>query len=341
MHLQERDFALVIGIIDYPDYGTGGNNLQGAADDAGEVAAWLTNRDDGGGLLDAHCELVVSTASPLRPRKAEIDDALERLYHASEQVADPRRFYLYFSGHGHAEQIDDVSLCMANWSFVRRQAALSSALYRRYLHHCFRVDEVVVILDCCRLREVAASGFDTELRCPLPDRAAGGSRRFIAYATEFQQAAFEDQGHDRVRGHLTTALLEGLRGAAGVQPAGGVAAEDLKAYLEQRVPALAVDHGQRQQVQVVSDLPAEPPTIFGAKAPARPAANCHIRFSAVRRGPIRLEAPSLEVLREGTVDSAPWKLRLDIGHHRLEDVATGEQCFFVQRTLDGVNDVCF
>ncbi|WP_295884625.1 caspase family protein [uncultured Thiohalocapsa sp.] len=341
---QSNDFALVIGVNDYPAYGVGGNDLEGAIDDAREFAAWLTDQDTGGGLPQSHCELVLSTPSPLRPEQGQVDDALDRLWQAADDVAQPRRFYFYFSGHGHAEQIDDVSLCMANWSFRRRQAALSSSEYRRLIHHCLRFQEVVVFLDCCRLREYAAAGRGSELNCPRHDATAGGSRHFIAYATEFQQAAFEGRTGERVRGHLTAALLEAVRGAAPLHPDGGVTAAELKAYLERRVPEMADRNGQRQQVEVVSSLPTEPPARFGARLPGvQPAAtaNCRIRFSARRRGPIRLEAPTLQVLREGAVDTAPWALRLGIGYHRLADLATGEEHFFVQRALDGVNDVHF
>ncbi|MBK1649835.1 caspase family protein [Rhabdochromatium marinum] len=345
MSEQANDFALVIGINDYPAYGVGGNNLQGAVDDARDFAGWLIDHEGGGGLPASHCEIILSTASPLRPARDAVDTALERLWDAAQLVPEPRRFYFYFSGHGHAEQIDDVSLCMANWSFRRRQAALSSGQYRRLFHQCMRFREVVVILDCCRLREIAATGLGSELNCVRPDESAGGSRCFIAYATEFQQAAFEDRaGGERVRGHLTAALLEGLRGAATGQPQGGVVAADLKEYLEHRVPEMADAHGQRQQVEVVSSLPADPPALFGSRLPdpmSGPAANCEIRFIDGRQGPVRLESPQLAVLREDAVDTGPWALRLDMGHHRLEDLATGEERFFVQRTRDEVNHVRF
>lgn len=342
---QRNDFGLVIGINDYPQYGVGGNNLKGAVDDARDFAAWLTDAQAGGGLPAAHCETILSTPSPLQPERGAVDAALERLWNAADQAAERRRFYFYFSGHGHADQIDDVSLCMANWSFRRRQAALSSGQYRRLIHHCLRFSEVVIILDCCRLREIAATGLGSELSCLRPDTAAGGSRVFIAYATEFQQPAFEHQDSgERVRGRLTAALLEALRGAAPLQPGGGVAADDLKAYLERRVPEMADAQGQRQQVEVVSSLPAAPPAVFGSRMPGAGAgttANCEIRFAADRRGPVRLESPVLEVIREAPVDGRPWSLRLDIGRYGLADLATGEEHFFAQRTLEGVNRVRF
>jgi len=352
MPVQAKDFALVVGINDYPSYGIGGNNLRGAADDARAVAGWLTDRQDGGGLPARHCELIVSAADPLRPLKHEVDAALERLWNAAAEVPDPRRFYLYFSGHGHAERIDDVALCLANWSFRRRHAALSSGAYRRLIHHCMRFDQVVVILDCCRLRQHAAAGLRSELDCVLPDEQAGSSRFFIAYATEFQQAAFEDTdgGADGpVRGHMTLALLEGLRGAAPLQPGGGVAAHDLADYLRARVPEMAGPDQPRQQVEVVSSLPSNPPVLFGsrglkapdARQPAAGTTNCRILFSSGREGPIRLESPTLEVLREDSVSSGPWELHLEIGHHRIADLATGAEHFFVQRSLQGINDVSF
>jgi len=141
---------------------------------------------------------------------------------------------------------------------------------------------------------------------------------------------------ERVRGHLTAALLEALRGAAPLHPDGGVTAAELKRYLERRVPEMADRNGQRQQVEVVSSLPTEPPARFGARLPrAQPgaAANCRIRFSAQRRGPVRLEAPTLAVLREDAVDTAPWDLRLDIGYHRLRELQARGRAAEAQRAM--------
>ncbi|WP_058555228.1 caspase family protein [Thiohalocapsa sp. ML1] len=322
MSEQPNDFALVIGINDYPQYGVGGANLQGAVDDARDFAAWLT-APDGGGLPAAQCETILSTAAPLHPERGAVDAALERLMDAAEPVAEPRRFYFYFSGHGHADEIDDVSLCMANWSFRRRQAALSSGAYRRFIHKCLRFREVVVILDCCRLREIAATGFGSELNCPRPESAAGSSRYFIAYATEFQQAAFEHGGDgDRVRGHLTRALLEGLRGAAPRQPGGGVAAADLKAYLERRVPEMAGDHGQRQQVEVASSLPAHPPALFGSQTPG-PGAGPTAEREAVTASEPRTAYPFRVQVKLGNAIDGLSRIQVSDGFDRPLDAADG------------------
>ena len=347
MPTQDGDFALVIGINDYPKYGVDGNNLQGAVDDAHRVAAWLTDQDNGGGLPPDNCKLIVSTASPPSPSKQQVDDILDALWEATDQAETRRRFYLYFSGHGHADNIDDVSLCLANWSHRRRHAALSSGMYRRLIRHCMRFDQVMVLLDCCRLREYAASGLASELDCILPDENAGSTRSFVVYATEFQQAAFEGRdGDDRPpRGHLTKALLEGLRGGAPLQPGGGVSAHDLADYLRIRVPEIADADGRTQQVVVESSLPSDPPPVFGSQrprhAPDPTAPNCRLRFSAARRGPIRLESPSLEALWTGNADSGPVELYLQRGHNLLLELETGEEHPFTIRRPEEIIDVQF
>src|SRR5258708_35853699 len=132
MPQQPTHFALVIGINDYPEYGSRGRSLKGAVRDAQRFAAWLQDTDSGGGLLPQNCRLIVSSGNPLAPLHADIDAALQYIWTQS-RASGGDRFYFYFSGHGLSAQADNVALCLANWSSDRRHAALSSQGYLQFL----------------------------------------------------------------------------------------------------------------------------------------------------------------------------------------------------------------
>ncbi len=160
-----NDYALVIGINDYPFYGLAGRPLHGAIRDAQAVREWLIDKEIGGGLPDDNCKLIVSstnTADPPQPRRNKIDDALGDIWQTVEERAkggqQPRRFYFYFSGHGQAQLTEDVALCMPNWAKNRQAAALSFREYMRFIVNCLGFREVVILMDCCRARKIGSAG---------------------------------------------------------------------------------------------------------------------------------------------------------------------------------------
>jgi hypothetical protein len=342
---QPRDFALVIGLDDYPNFGAGGRPLKGAINDARGFAEWVKDSTTGGGVPTGNCELVLSTADPPEPTQMAVDMALSRIW-ARARETEVRRFYLYFSGHGQAKGPLDVALCLANWSQMFRHAALSSQQYQEFLMKCTPFAEVVMFLDCCRVRSVDATGKASELGCPVALDEAGAKRTLIAYAAEFQNAAFEaemaatgvvDEEGPIVRGHFTEALLAGLWGGA-ARPGGGVTEERLTEYLEVEVPRIASEHGHVQIPYVDSSFLKTDQPVFGT---ALPNTNVRIAFSTSRRGRIRLEGPELEVVREDDVATGPWELTLEKGRHRLEELNTGDVLDIPFRPAEGVTDVAF
>src|SRR4051812_11535992 len=111
---QAKHYALVVGINDYPNYGSLGRPLKGAVADAQRFAKWLCDTNEGGGLPDENCKVVVSSSAPLGPVQNEIDAELEEIWKQARQSGG-ERFYFYFSGHGQSAQADNVALCLANW----------------------------------------------------------------------------------------------------------------------------------------------------------------------------------------------------------------------------------
>jgi hypothetical protein len=325
---QPLDFAVVIGLNDYPDFGSQGRPLEGAIEDAERFATWLKDTGTGGGLPEDNCKLIVSTPDPLGPTKWPIDQAFGDVIRTARAAGGGRRLYFYFSGHGQARSVHDVALCLCNWSSMYRYAALSSELYKNMLLKCSPFTELVVLLDCCRIRSIDATGADSDIGCAVPSDDAGARRFMIGFATEFQNPAMEAEVEDGgdgegpiVRGHFTEALLAGLKGGA-AQPGGGVTSRDLKRYLELNVPRIAKDHEHTQNAQVIADFPEDGQPVFGS---ALPRANFCIEFSAGRHGEMVLEGPSLEEIRRGDAATGPWNLPLERGRYLLRDLASGEE----------------
>lgn len=349
MTANERDFALVIGINDYPNYGSKGRPLRGAIGDAEEFAQWLIDEEFGGNLKPDHCKLIrssVDTVDPPQPQKHRIDTAVQHIWNMSRELGGGRRFYLYFSGHGQTQTHDDVALCMANWEINRQAAALSFRKYLDLVIRCMDFEEIVVLMDCCRTRKVGAKGQESELTCAVPK--AGEMRVFIAHATEFQTAAHEAalpehepvaadgdaatnngaQDEDEepiVRGHFTRALIAALKGAA-ADEAGGARASQLAAYLDKVVPRIASrsGHVQKPVFEFRGIVPGTDDELRFGSAPPVTTVDTTIRFRPDRTGPIRLEGPGLNIIREGPPDTGPWKETLEAAKHLLTDLHSDE-----------------
>ena len=110
---QPDDYALVIGVDEYPNY----KPLKGPVNDAERFAAWLTDPNKGG-LPTANCQLIKNPDFPVGEITIRLDLILSQIEIARKQKQgySPRRFYLYFSGHGQSPRIDQVNLCLKMWS---------------------------------------------------------------------------------------------------------------------------------------------------------------------------------------------------------------------------------
>jgi uncharacterized caspase-like protein len=256
MPLQKEDYALVIGVNHYPNY----RPLQGARKDAQDFADWLVDRSTGGGLYKKNCKVILSRNRPLKPILDDINVALEEI--RTQAKDGGRRFYFYFNGHGQTATFDNVNLCLARWSNRASRTALSSRDCVNFVVNCIGFKEVVTLLDCCRVTVVGAAGWPPGVTCPKAVAGAGAARVFMAYATKFQNSAYEAAATDTaippgneplVIGHFTKALLEALSGQA-ASSQGGVKPSALKEYLEQHVPRIASDHKHIQWAEVQNNL---------------------------------------------------------------------------------------
>jgi hypothetical protein len=341
MATQPRDYALVIGIDDYPEF----RNLSGARGDADDFAKWLTDTEIGGGLPDTNCELVVSKSNPLVPFQHDVDVALRNVWQLARKSGG-RRFYFYFSGHGLSPSSDAHFLCLAGWSEIFRYLALDSNEYLKLIVESGLFSEVAVFLDCCRVRIPGTGGLRPTLGWPIPAASAGQTRKFVAAGTEFQNKAFEAElagatplplEGPLIRGHFTRALLCGLWGDA-AERQGGVKASQLKKRLEELTFTFANEHGQDQKSEVMNGFVGEP--LFGNALP-RESGIAEVRFQPSRAGKIELIGPDAEVVKAGDAATGPWRLVLSRGAHILREERTSAKKSFYFYPLNEVNYVEF
>ncbi len=252
-----EDYALVIGVNDYPDL----RSLRGAIADAEAFAAWLVNTR-GGALRAENIRTITSTGNPLGPIGPEINDALEDIFQRASQSGG-RRFYFYFSGHGCVgDRANDLALCLAHWSSLRRRAALSVEAWLDVAVRSGVFDEVVFFLDCCRVWATRAVGLPPYIDFTKPVERVRGTRVFLAYATEFQRAASEVYGqHGETRGIFTRVLIDGLEGLARASNE-TITAASLKKYIEKATEQKAREFGLHQRAEVVNGLGEE--SMFGS-----------------------------------------------------------------------------
>jgi len=260
-------YAVVVGINNYSLY----ENLKGPIADAEEFIKWLCEEKSGGGLPDDNCKRILWISNPTDPEAVQdrIDYKLEELMKEVGSGGPAQRLYLYFSGHGIGTAKLATGMCASNWDYSwGKDRALNSQQYLEALLQSGRFLEVVMFLDCCRVRLVSAKGRGPA-GWPVNPQYAPQCRQFQADATEFTNRAFEvavatpGAPNPVVRGYFTRALLEALRGAAAVD-GGGVPAGNLKKYLEKRVPELAILDGYIQQPEIVNGLPSDPEPVFGS-----------------------------------------------------------------------------
>ena len=243
-----RDFAIVIGISRYQYLPP----LQGPANDALAFSAWLGD-PQGGRLAESDIRLLTSdqfasTESP-RPALSDVDDAFGLIFQTDPQRGwKGRRLYIYAAGHGFSSQ-DRVGLALADAS-PELLRAFDVQAYADAVANSGSFDEVVLIVDCDRAADVLAS-----LAAPSFTRRRAGPPAvfFSIFASTSGRHAFEsvdpDSKDGQVRGHFTSAILEGLYGAA-AGPDGRVDNETLSTYVRERLSELSATTGQNMAPEI-------------------------------------------------------------------------------------------
>ncbi len=277
MAINSSDYALIIGINDYPRFDF---PLKGARDDAEDFAKWVNDTETGGGVPLENTVVLLSKIVDkdlARPVHEEIDDKLYGLINKAlenQETTTPRRFYFYFSGHGLGLSSEEVGLCLPFWSSdTSAAAALKMSGYINYIKSWGIFPEIFFFMDCCRVSLQAAGGYDPTLTLTKPDKGAADSRHLAAFASTYTNAAFEAavkgaQDKIEIRGFFTRSLLEALNGAA-ARFQGGVPLDKLLLYLDGRVSQLAAESGKVQKASYMPtfNLSDMPNIILGSALP--------------------------------------------------------------------------
>ncbi|UPJ49274.1 caspase family protein [Bradyrhizobium sp. 200] len=243
------DYALVIGINDYPNWNKGEKSLRGPIRDAIGFHKWLTD-PLGGGVPPANAHLITSVTKPLAPLQSGIDDFFSQVRELSEGK-DRRRFYFYFSGHGHspAGSFQRQCLCLPNWSPQLAGAALDVDSYVKAAIGCLKFSEALFFLDCCRVRQVAPLGKPSDLECGDPQ--VENRNYAIVFASDHYKPGLEGVVDGEVQGYFTAAMLRILDKET-------IELNDLVTRLKVDVPALA-----RPRDQTVRSLPTDKKIYLG------------------------------------------------------------------------------
>ncbi|WAJ34398.1 caspase family protein [Arthrobacter sp. FX8] len=319
-------YAVVVGISRYPGVG----NLEGPLVDAADFCDWLTT--DGGVSLEnmrvaKSPDIAIAMDSPYdgRPIKREIDRLLEMTNEkASDDIGSVKerraqsRLYLYVAGHGIMPSGGECALLLAD---ARRgmYENFELGVYADWYKKSGIFSELVIFADCCR------NWFPQVPRSVVPfdDPAELGSRVYslMGYAAGPGDPAYESVEAgvpaDERRGYFTKAVLQGLRGAASIDPDyQAISSTTLTRYVNLAVQQSTAGKRIQQRVQ----MPEEParPILFPSRQSSAVALQrphkyeIRLRFPAGWSEPVELLTNGGERLRyEGA--PTPWVLSLPPG----------------------------
>jgi hypothetical protein len=253
----ESDFAIVVGIDRYPFLP---QSLEGAERDAQAFASWVVS-PTGGGVPVENVTLVLSSAyTGPEPTEQHADEAFRRLYVLAQERGGylGRRLYVFLAGHGIAQDLNEASLLTANVRDSVFDFHIPGRRYAEWFRAAAYFDEVVLFTDCCRSHfprtPVKAFPYPAEF-----NSAAQQVRWLYGFATKWSQSALEAAAGAFTRGIFTTALLEGLKGAADAK--GQITAQSLKEFVLNH-PTL-LEHKTDQEPSIVF----EGDILFGVRAP--------------------------------------------------------------------------
>jgi len=320
-----NDYAVVVGIDEYPGF----RSLKGAVEDAQDFVKWLCEEEYGGAVPIENCKKVVSVKQPLAPLQDQIDVAFDSVFSTIPLGTQARRLYVYFSGHGMAESNLITDLCLASWAKKFPNRALDAQQYLDTMMKLGKFQEIIMLLDCCRVRIVSAKGIFPGFNAAAPGPSAPKARYFLANATEFLNSSYEAATTNNVsaddpiiRGYFTRALMTALRGAAAI-PRGGVPASKLKNYLEENVTLLAKADNWNQDSEVVNGLRGDP--LFGSAPPPNPQPPA---IPPAPPGPKLPLGPAPEGGPRGTAKNFPLTLRDDLGAQYLTLLDASDKTVF-------------
>jgi len=334
--MNDLHYALLLGINRYP----GISDLSYARTDAQAVREWLLS-GDGGQVPEENVVLIAATDQEertfngvltARPKRNEVDLALREINHkVQDRIAhngddwDKTRLYVYVSGHGIAPTMSQGAVLMADAEPDVPGECIELARYGEWYEACGVFHELVLLADCCRER-IAGSPPGTAPPFRLCSRPFGRTTKIVGYATGLAEYAYEPQtpqNPNDQRGFFTKALLDGLGGAAAIDPeVGGITSETLGVYVTKAVEELTREQPTPQRAQMVVEAGTSI-LLRAVKAAQRPRWQVTIALPAGFSGDVELRRGDRSVVETHTAAATPWLVELEEGLYGVFTV-TGE-----------------
>lgn len=357
MSTNDRDYAVVIGIKDYPAFDKV-NPLLGPENDAVAFHKWLVSKK-GGGVLRNNTELIISSkygapfenASDAKPMVIDIQRAFEKLQAKADENSLAghgykvgRRLYIYMSGHGFAPSLEETGLLMANATPDR-----VGAVYHVLGHYtadwffkarCF--EEIFLFMDCCR-ELFQVQGYNRSFKELVSTGAVTHVKRLYGLATGWSGLAREKDVDGERRGVFTHALINGLQGAA-ANHTGALTALSLKNYIYtafsetgQNGTAVSTEPQIGPDVTFYPNI-GEGFTIKQIKVPPKFNVNVTLLPGTLGQNIQVLDgANDFKAVIEKVVNTQNWTVKLPRGKYLFQALAAGRQAVVVVDGIGGVN----
>ena len=314
----KKDFALIIGIDNYKELDPLG---PGPSNDAKSFRDWLISKD-GGDVPKKNCHMITSLPD-FTPIQVQIDEELVDIY---QKAKDARRFYFFFAGHGIGTSWNENGLCLPKWSRMLRNYALSSSSYLKVIVESGVFEEVFFFLDCCRNRVVSSYPMRPILNWPKPSQNTANVSSLVAYASSFdtpaKQAALPVHNNTlEIRGIFTSALIQGLKGAAS-EDNGNLTISGLKSYLDHRVKELT----QNKQVVRFENTFTQN-LVLQRMAPGKLKVDLEISFKTP--GEIELYGPDMGLIEKKHSKEWPKSMAVSKGYHLVKNLTSEEEKFLI------------
>jgi hypothetical protein len=313
-----EDFALVVGINNYPGFG----NLLGAVNDAKAFSTWLTD-PQGGDVPEANIRLITSDDYPpptgvidAHPTIDDIESYLREIVIRAGENRAGRRLYIFMAGHG-IQPISTFSSTMTECALLPANA--DTTTLRRHMPateylHWFRAsglfDEVVLFMDCGR--DIAYNTAKNSVPWDRQITIGPGAKYMIGLANSEGAKFRESENTVGFGGNFTRALLKGLNQRMGKTNARGeITSHTLRDFVHNELSQLKVGGYSMQLPVFAQDALEDRQIVFGKPSkssmrPVRIRAKNAIEHADLFNG-------KLELISRLDLENGDWEGELAVG----------------------------